>query len=98
MPTGFGPRRTDQATDQRVRRTRWNTVMPGDDVPADRPDERPENHILVDDFGIDRAFAYGCGHLQMENEIRDDIERGGESDCLLRLEDAGGNHRCDGIG
>ena len=31
--TGLGHRRSDQATDQRVRRRRRNAVVPGDDVP-----------------------------------------------------------------
>ena len=72
--------------------------MPRDDIPADRADERTEDDVVIDDFGIDRAFADGRGDLQVKDEIRDDVERGGERDGLLRFEHAGRDDRRDGIG
>jgi hypothetical protein len=80
-----------------VRRARWNAVDPRDDIPADRADERTENDVLIDDFGIDRPFADGGGDLQVKDEIRDDVERRGECDRLLRLQHAGRDDRRDGI-
>src|SRR5476649_2135193 len=81
-----------------MRRTRRNAVVPRDDVPADRPDKRAEDHILIDDSWVYRPSANGGSNLQMENEIRNDVERGGECHGLLRFQHAGGHNGCDGIG
>jgi hypothetical protein len=59
----------------RMRRTRRNAVVPGDQVPDDRADQRAEDHVVVDGTGIDDALADRRRHLEVEDEDRDEIER-----------------------
>ncbi len=48
---GLGDRRADEPADERVRAARRNPVVPGDEVPGDRADQRAEDHVRVDELG-----------------------------------------------
>ena len=50
------------------------SVIPGDDVPDDRPDQRAENDVVIDNGWINGALADGGRHLQLEQEIGKKIE------------------------
>ena len=90
--------RPDQAADQGVRGRGGDAVIPGDDVPGQRPAQRPEYHVVVDELRIDRSLADGSGHLEMKHPERDEVEEGGEGDCLPRCQCAGGDDRRNRIG
>ena len=87
----------DQAADERVRRARRNAVVPGDQVPRNRADERTENHAAVDEGGIDDALADRRGHGQVKERPRKNVEERGPEHRLPRLEHAGGYDGGDGV-
>ena len=70
----LGHRRADQAADQRVRGRRRDAVVPGDDVPDDRADQRAEHHVVVDDALVDDALADRGRDVQVEDEHGDEVE------------------------
>ena len=70
----LGDRRAGQPADQRVRGARRNAVVPGDQVPGDRADQRAEDHVVIDDGRIDDALADRRGDADAEDEERDEVE------------------------
>eukprot|EP00825_Cyclidium_porcatum_P040509 TRINITY_DN5135_c0_g1_i20.p5 TRINITY_DN5135_c0_g1~~TRINITY_DN5135_c0_g1_i20.p5 ORF type:complete len:245 (-),score=24.37 TRINITY_DN5135_c0_g1_i20:2477-3211(-) len=87
--TRFGHGCADQTTDQGVRGRRRNAVVPGNDVPDNGADQRTEDDVMIDDRGIDGAFADSQGHLEREQEIGKKIECRGPDNGLMRLENPG---------
>jgi hypothetical protein len=86
-----------EPADERVRGRRGQAEIPCDGVPRDGAHERAEDHVVVDDLRVDDALADRGGHLQVEDEDRDEVEERGEGDRVVRLQHAGGDDRGDGI-
>jgi hypothetical protein len=94
----------DHAPDERVRRTRRDAVVPGDEIPADRADQRAEDQLVVDERGFDDSFANRCRDLELEElnshleeSERQHVEHRSPDDRLPRFEHARGDDRRDGI-
>ena len=96
--TRLGHRSTDQTADQCVRRGRRNSVIPGDDVPDDRPDQRAENDVVIDNGWINGALANSGRHLQLEQEIGKKIEGSSPNHGLLGFENPRRNDGGDRVG
>ena len=64
---------------------------------ADRADQRAEDHVVVDDRGVDDALADGRGDLQLEQQDRDEVEEGRPHDRLVGLQHAGGDDGRDRV-
>ena len=90
---GLGDRRADHAADQRMRGTRRDAVVPGDQVPGDRADQRAEDHVVVDRDGIDDALADGRRHFQVEDEDGDEVEERRPRHRVMRAQHAGRDDR-----
>ena len=87
----------DQAADQRVRARRWNSQPLREDLPDDRAGQRAEDHVRVDDIGLDDAAANRFRHMQAEKQERYEIEKGGPDNRILRTQHAGGHDGRDRI-
>src|SRR3546814_20923833 len=72
--------------------------LPGDEIPGDGARERAKDHVEIDEAGVDRAFADRRGHVQREDEVRGEVEEGGEYHGKLGFEHAGGDDRRDRVG
>src|SRR5262245_41371935 len=90
----------DQAANERMGRTGWQTPVPGQDVPGARPDQRSCNdpicYILW--VRIKYALADRCGHAQVEKEKRNEVEESCPDHRLLRAEYARRDNGSDGVG
>jgi hypothetical protein len=95
--TGLGHRRSDQPTDQRVRRRRRNAVVPGDDVPGQGADQGPEDHVVIDEARVDRPLADRRRHLELKHPEGGKVEERGEQHRLLRGQGTGRDDRRDGV-
>ena len=95
---GLGRARAQQAADQRMAGGRRDAQPPGDQVPGDRPHQRAEDDLRVDDAGVDDALAHRFGHMQAEEEEGDEVEEGGPGDRILRFQHAGRHDGRDRVG
>ena len=91
-------RRARVAADQRMRGTGGQSEPPGDQVPGDRADQAPEDHVGRHVLQIDHPAAHGFRHAGAHDENRDEVKRSGPQHGLLRRQDARGHHGGDGIG
>ena len=66
----------DDAADQRVRRARGEPVVPGDQVPGDRPDQPGEDHERRDRPGVDDVGGDRRGHLERDEGADEVQDRG----------------------
>jgi hypothetical protein len=98
QPAGLGHRGADQAADQRMRGGRGDAVVPGDDVPGERPHQGAENDVVIDQRRVDRPLADRGGHLELEDPQRGKIEESGKRHGLLGRQCAGRDYRRNRIG
>ena len=71
-----------------MRRGRRNAVVPGNNIPDNGPDQSAEDNVVINNGGVDGAFADGQGHLERKQEIGDEIECRRPDHRLMRLENA----------
>ena len=86
------------AADEGVGGARGQSQVPGEEVPADGPDEPGEDDLRGHDRDVDHPRADGVGHARAEDEEGDEIEEGGPDDGLTRRQDPGRDDRGDGVG
>jgi hypothetical protein len=72
---GLGDPSPGEAADEGVRRGGRQAQPPGEEVPGDGPDQPGEDHGLRDHVGID-GLADGVGHVRLEDQEGDEVERG----------------------
>ena len=87
-----------ERADQGVRDADRQSFPGTQESPEDGGNERREDEVRRDDLGGDEAFADGLGHVRLEAEGGDEVEKGGPEDGDARREDARGDDRGDRIG
>ena len=85
---GLGNRRAGVAAEQRVRRARRQSVVPGNQVPDDGAEKARIDHREADDGQIDHAGADGSRDSGSGEERRREIEERGPNHCLAWREHA----------
>ena len=88
-------RGADQAADQRVRGARRHAVVPGDQVPGDRADQRAEDHVLSTNAGSTMPLPMVAATSSSKNATREIEERRPEHG--LRAQHAGRHDGGDGV-
>jgi hypothetical protein len=81
-----------------MRRRGGNAVVPGDDVPDNRPDQRAKNDVVIDNGRINGPFADGFGDRQLEQKIGQKIEGCRPDHRLMRFENPGRNDGGNRVG
>ncbi len=92
--------RTGIAADQSVRRAGGQAVVPGDQVPDDRPHQAGKDHAEADDRNIDEAGADGLGDGRTKREGGNEIEHRRPDDGLAWRQHTGrhyGGNRVGGV-
>jgi hypothetical protein len=98
IPARVDERCPDQATDERMRRTRRKAVVPRQQVPKAGADEYCRNDTVVHNIGIDNPLPHGGCNLQVEEQKCDEIEKGCPDDRLHWTQDARRDDGGDRIG
>ena len=83
--------------DQRMRRARRQTVIPGDQVPGDGAHQAAEDHVRIDDLHVDHAAPDGLRHRGAHGERGDEVEERRPDDRLQRAQDPRTHDRGDGV-
>ena len=74
----------DQSADQGMRAARRDPGPPGDQVPGNGTAEGTEDHPWVDDIRSNDAGPDRLGDVQAKEQKRDEVEKGGPEDGVLR--------------
>ena len=86
------------AADEGVGGARRQAHEPGEEVPADGPEEGGEDDLGGHDRDVDHPRADRVGDARAEDEEGDEIEEGGPEDGLARRQDPGRDDGGDGVG
>src|SRR5207247_8483033 len=95
---GGGERRTDQPPNEGVGRRHRQPVVPGNQIPDDRPGQRGDHHQVGHGRGIDDPLADGGGHVHAQPERRHEVEEGGPYHRHPARQHAGGDDGGNRVG